>query len=96
MVGDIVEQHAYESGVNKETIRPKALDLGKQYVLQGLVAKAESVSKVLFESALNLAANRGLFTDGPDTVAQRHAFAAELRDAVSHLEELSSRRDTDL
>jgi glycerol-3-phosphate O-acyltransferase len=96
VVGDIIEQHAYESGVDQETIRPKALDLGKQYVLQGLVAKAESVSKVFFESALSLADNRGLFTDGPDTVQQRQAFADELRDAVAHLEELSSRRGSDL
>ena len=91
VVGDIIEQHAYESGVDKDTIRPETFDLGRQYVLQGLVAKAESVSKVLFESALSLAANRGLFTDGPEIVEDRIAFAAELRDAVAHLEALSNR-----
>jgi glycerol-3-phosphate O-acyltransferase len=91
VVGDIIEQHAYESGIDKDTIRAEMFDLGRQYVLQGLVAKAESVSKVLFESALSLAANRGLFTDGPDIVENRIAFAAELRDAVTHLEDLSNR-----
>ncbi len=99
VVGDIIEQHAYKTGVDKEAVRSEALALGKQYVLQGLVAKAESISKVLFESALSLAENRTLFTDGPDTVSARQSFASELRDAVEHLEELSAlqaRGDTDL
>ncbi len=93
VVGDIIESHAYETGVTKETIRPQALDLGKQYVLQGLVAKPESVSKVLFESALSLAENRGLFTDGPHIIADRQSFATELLDAVTHLATLSTRPD---
>jgi glycerol-3-phosphate O-acyltransferase len=91
VVGDILEKHAYETGVTQETIRPQALDLGKQYVLQGLVAKPESVSKVLFDSALNLAENRGLFIDGPTSVVDRQAFSAELRDTVEHLEMLAQR-----
>ena len=95
VVGDIIEQRAYRTGLNKEKVRNQALTLGKQYVLQGLVAKPESVSKVLFESALNLADNRGLFTDGPDIVADRQRFAAELRDAVHHLEALSTLRTAD-
>ncbi len=90
VVGDIIEQHAYESGVDKETIRPKALDLGRQYLLQGLVAKPASVSKILFDSALSLADNRGLFSESPTIVGDREAFAAELRDAVAHLEALAS------
>ena len=89
VVGDLLEENAYQTGLDKDQIRRDALLLGKQYVLQGLVAKAESVSKVLFESALSLADNRGLFTDGPTTVQDRMAFADELRDAVQHLEELS-------
>jgi glycerol-3-phosphate O-acyltransferase len=90
VVGDIIEEHAYNSGVDEDMVRPLALALGKQYVLQGLVAKPESVSKVLFDSALSLAANRGLFQEGPDIVTDRQTFAAELRDAVNHLEALSA------
>ncbi|MDJ0923722.1 MAG: glycerol-3-phosphate 1-O-acyltransferase [Acidimicrobiia bacterium] len=88
VVGDIIEENAYRTGIDKDAIRPEALQLGRQYVLQGLVAKPESVSKVLFDSALSLAANRGLFDDGPTTVNDRQEFAAELRDAVEHLEKL--------
>lgn len=90
VVGDLLEENAYRTGLDKDQIRRDALQLGKQYVLQGLVAKAESVSKVLFESAISLADNRGLFTDGPTTVEDRLAFAAELRDAVQHLEKLGT------
>ena len=90
VVGDLLEENAYQTGLDKDQIRHEALLLGKQYVLQGLVAKAESVSKVLFESAISLADNRGLFTDGPTTIEDRQAFAAELRDAVQHLEELAT------
>ncbi len=89
VVGDLIEEKAYQTGLDKDTVRREALQLGQQYVLQGLVAKAESVSRVLFESAISLADNRGLFTDGPTTVADRLAFAAELRDAVQHVEELA-------
>jgi len=92
VVGDIIEQNAYRTGLDKDTIRAEALLLGKQYVLQGLVDKQESVSKVLFESAISLADNRGLFDDGPTTVRDRQAFAAELRDAVMHLEALAARQ----
>jgi glycerol-3-phosphate O-acyltransferase len=90
VVGDLIEENAYQTGLDKDSIRRDALQLGKQYLLQGLVAKPESVSKVLFESAISLADNRGLFTDGPTTIEDRKAFAAELRDAVQHLEELAA------
>ena len=93
VIGDIIEQHAYESGLDKDGIRPEALDLGRQYLLQGLVDKKASVSKVLFESALSLADNRGLFNDGPTSIADREAFAAELRDAVEHLKALTRLSD---
>ena len=90
VVADLLEENAYQTGLDKDQIRREALLLGKQYVLQGLVGKAESVSKVLFESAISLADNRGLFTDGPTTIEDRQAFAAELRDAVHHLEMLAT------
>ncbi|MDJ0499227.1 MAG: glycerol-3-phosphate 1-O-acyltransferase [Acidimicrobiia bacterium] len=90
VVADLLEENAYQTGLDKDQIRREALLLGKQYVLQGLVGKAESVSRVLFESAISLADNRGLFTDGPTTIEDRQAFAAELRDAVHHLEMLAT------
>ncbi len=59
------------------------LGLGKQYALQKRIHAADSISKVLFQSALKLAANRGLLDFGAaEGTAARLAFAAEIRDAV--------------
>jgi glycerol-3-phosphate O-acyltransferase len=88
VVGDLVEENAYQSGLKAETLRPDALELGLRYLSEGILTKPASVSKVLFESALSLANNRGLFFDTPTTVADRKAFAEELRDAVRHLDAL--------
>jgi glycerol-3-phosphate O-acyltransferase len=88
VVGDLIEENAYRAGLDAESLRPVALDRGREYLDQGLLTKPASVSKVLFESALGLADNRGLFIDRATTIAERQAFAEELRDAVHHLDAL--------
>jgi glycerol-3-phosphate O-acyltransferase len=72
----------------------EALGLGRQYVAQHRLRSAESVSALLFQTALQLARNRGLF-EGDDLAARRAAFLAELRDLVRRLdriEDLAIRR----
>ena len=90
VVGDLIEQNAYQSGLDAEALRAAALELGQKHLSEGTLTKPASVSKVLFESAMNLAENRGLFADTPTTVPERKAFAAELRDAVHHLDALET------
>ena len=90
VVGDLIEENAYRSGLDAEALRPVALERGREYLDQGSLTKPASVSKVLFESALSLADNRGLFIDRATTIAERKAFAEELRDAVHHLDALIS------
>jgi glycerol-3-phosphate O-acyltransferase len=59
------------------------LGLGKQYALQKRIHAADSISKVLFQSALKLAANRGLLDfRAAEGREMRLAFSAEIRDAV--------------
>ena len=59
------------------------LGLGKQYALQKRIHAADSISKVLFQSALKLAANRGLLDfRAVEGTPARLAFSAEIRDAV--------------
>jgi len=61
----------------------RCMALGKQYLLQRRIRSAESVSKVLFETALRLANNRGLLEIGaPDLAERRKAFADEIRGAI--------------
>ena len=69
----------------------ECLRLGRQYLLQGRVRSPESVSKVLFETALRLARNRRLVDPGaPDLAERRRAFAAEIREAIRRLDAIEA------
>jgi glycerol-3-phosphate O-acyltransferase len=79
---------------DQEVIR-RALGLGRQYVAQRRLRSSESVSVLLFQTALQLAANRGLLDDGEDVAARRAGFLAELRGLLRRLdtiEDLAIRR----
>jgi glycerol-3-phosphate O-acyltransferase len=79
---------------DSEVVR-RALGLGRQYVAQRRLRSSESVSALLFQTALQLARNRGLFEPGDDLAARRAAFLVELRDLVRRLdriEDLAIRR----
>ncbi len=45
---------------------------------------------LLFQTALQLAGNRGLLEPGGDVVAQRARFLAELRDLLRRLDEIEN------
>ena len=93
LVADVlVHDHAVVS--DSEVVR-QALGLGRQYVAQDRLHSSESVSALLFQTALQLARNRGLLEAGPDLAERRSAFLAELRDLVrrlDHIENLAIRR----
>ena len=69
--------------IDEARFMTECLALGKQYHLQRRIHSSASVSKVLFQTALRLAENRGLLEPGGDDVDDRRAaFADEIRDAV--------------
>jgi glycerol-3-phosphate O-acyltransferase len=73
----------------------RALGLGHQYVAQGRLRSSESVSVLLFATAMQLARNRGLLEPGEDLGKRRSAFLNELRDLLRRLdriEDLAIRR----
>jgi glycerol-3-phosphate O-acyltransferase len=77
-----------------EVIR-RAFGLGRQYVAQRRLRSSESVSVLLFQTALQLARNRGLFEPGEDLPKRRAAFLTELRGLIRRLdriEDLAVRR----
>ena len=80
VVGDTIEAEAYQSTLDRKEVASEAMALGKQYLLQGRLQSTESVSSVLFDSAVALADNRGLFDQAaasasPPTCARsRSAF----------------------
>jgi glycerol-3-phosphate O-acyltransferase len=90
VVADLIEQAAYHSRIDIDRLRKDAMALGKQYRLQGKIRSAESVSNVLFDSAIDLAENRKLFAVGPDMVERRKAFAAEIRRIVHYIDSVSA------
>jgi glycerol-3-phosphate O-acyltransferase len=90
VVADLIEQAAFHSTIDQDQLRKDAMALGKQYLLQGRIRSAESVSNVLFDSAIDLATNRGLFAVGPDMVERRKGFAAEIRRISGHLDSISA------
>jgi glycerol-3-phosphate O-acyltransferase len=83
-----------EQDDDAEVIR-RALGLGRQYVAQRRLRSSESVSVLLFQTALQLAKNRGLFEPSEDLPKRRAAFLTELRDLLRRLdriEDLAIRR----
>jgi glycerol-3-phosphate O-acyltransferase len=67
----------------------KCLALGKQYVLQKRVHSEESVSRVLFATALKLAGSRGC-VKGEGLPEKRRALAEQLKDVVRRLDAVES------
>ncbi|MHA7838326.1 MAG: glycerol-3-phosphate 1-O-acyltransferase [bacterium] len=75
------------SPVDEKRLLSDCLRLGRQYERQKRIHAADSVSKVLFQTALRLADNRGLLEAGSEELASaRRAFAEELRDAVRRVD----------
>jgi glycerol-3-phosphate O-acyltransferase len=61
-----------------------------QYVRQRRIRRRESVSAVLFQTALRLARNRRLVESGPDVEARRQAFAEEIRAAIRGIDAIDA------
>lgn len=76
-----------EQAFDEKRFLKDCLGLGRQYELQRRIHAADSVSKVLFQTALKLAANRGLLETGGEEIAvERRAFASEIGDAVRRVD----------
>jgi glycerol-3-phosphate O-acyltransferase len=59
--------------------------------LQRRIESAESISRVLFETALRLARNRGLLESGTsDLAARRAVFAREMREVIRRVEGIAA------
>ncbi len=81
--------------IDEKAFVSACLALGEQYRLQNRVEADESVSKVLFASALALARNRGLGDEdqGAEHLERRRAFAARLRQLVARARSIGRAAD---
>ena len=91
VVGDALERQSSTAPFDEAEFLRGCLALGKQYQLQRRIRSAESVSGVLFGTALRLARNRGLVETGSsDLPARRRAFAEEIRRACRHADAIDA------
>jgi glycerol-3-phosphate O-acyltransferase len=87
----IVAEHLERCDASAQFDRSRFLSecrgVGRQYHLQRRIRSADSISQVLFQSALRLAGNRDLLEVGqPDLQARRVAFADEIRSALRRVD----------
>ena len=91
VVADALERRDPAQPVDETNFLNTCLALGKQYRLQRRIRRTESVSKVLFGTALRLARNRDLVDVGsPDLLDRRRAFAAELRAVIRRIDAIDA------
>jgi glycerol-3-phosphate O-acyltransferase len=91
VVGDALSLLPADASFEQAAFLSRCLALGKQYRLQRRIRSDESVSKVLFETALRLARNRGLVGQaGADLGARRRAFAEEIRGAIRRVDAIGA------
>ncbi len=91
VVGDALERHDASTPVDEAAFLSTCLALGKQYRLQRRIRREESVSKVLFASALRLARNYNLLTpDGLELADRRRAFAADIRAVIRRIDAIEA------
>ena len=91
VVSDALERHDPAQPIEESTFLTTCLALGKQYRLQRRIRRTESVSKVLFATALRLVRNRDLVEPGPpDLVDRRRAFAAEIRAVIRRIDAIDA------
>lgn len=87
VVGDALARRDPAAPLDESRFLVDCLGLGRQYHLQRRIRSGESVSKVLFETALRLAKNRSLTAPGgADLAERRRAFANQIRDAVRRVD----------
>lgn len=91
VVGDVLTRQPLEAPFDEGDFLARCLALGKQYQLQRQIRSAESVSRVLFQTALSLARNRGLVDPaGKDLAARRALFAEEIRGAIRRVDAIDA------
>ncbi len=86
VVGDALETLDTDKPFDEGAFLNSCLALGKQYHLQRRIRSAESVSKVLFSTALDLAKNRELLEGGDDLLKRRQDFGEEIRRATRRID----------
>lgn len=90
VVANALERQPFDEPIDTKRFLGECLGLGEQYRLQRRISKAESVSQVLFKSALGLAGNRRLLEPRAGIESDRKLFADEVRDVVRRVDAIGT------
>ena len=90
LVAELLIRAPVDAPADKEAIVTAAVGLGRQHLLEQKLRNAEAVSRPLFKTALELAANLRLTEPGPDLAERRTAFLARLRETAATLETIET------
>ncbi|QGN53673.1 1-acyl-sn-glycerol-3-phosphate acyltransferase [Novosphingobium sp. Gsoil 351] len=86
LVAELLTRAPVDAPADREAIVTAAVGLGRQHLLEQKLRNPEAVSRPLFKTALDLAANLRLTDPGPDLAERRAAFLARLRETAATLE----------
>ena len=86
VVAELLVRAPLDVPADRQGIAAAAVGLGRQYLLEQKLRNAESVSRPLFATAIELAANLRLTEPGPDLAERRAAFCQRLHEKLATLE----------
>jgi len=91
VVAEALERRPVDAAVDEAEFLRSCQARGRQYVLQGRLRSPESVSQILFATALRLAHNREIVQPGArDLGERRRAFAEEMRRAIRRVDTIAA------
>ena len=86
IVADTLDAHDPGAHYDEKKFLVECGNVGRQYMLQKRIQSAESVSRHLFQTGLQLARNQKLLDMTDNLAARRTAFAVGLRDVLKRID----------
>lgn len=90
VVADTLDAHDPGAHFDDKKFLNACGNVGRQYMLQKKIQSAESVSKHLFQTGLQLARNQKLLDMTDNMAARRSAFAVMLRDVMRRIDTIEA------
>jgi glycerol-3-phosphate O-acyltransferase len=91
VVADLLARQDSSAPLDRARFLAACMGVGRQYRLQGRLHSTASISRVLFETALRLAENRGLLEPNrPELARWRTALAEEIRDWLRRIDAIDA------
>ena len=90
VVADALDAHGLGAHFDEKKFLNSCGNVGRQYMLQKKIQSAESVSKHLFQTGLQLARNQKLLDMTDNMAARRTSFAVMLRDVLRRIDTIEA------